>query len=180
MFLLDIAHLLLGTIASLLGGALLLRAYMAWLRMSRSSPLFQFCVAFTDWLVAPVRRVFAPTGRVDWASWACVFLVAALARAATALLGTGGLPGWHFFLPAVFALVLHWILGLALVVIFAYVLLSLVNPHAPLAPSFDALTRPMLAPFRRVIPAVGGFDLSPTAVILVVVVIRYVLDSTGL
>jgi YggT family protein len=180
MILHEIAQLILGTIASLLGGVLALRAYLAWLRMSRSNPMVLFCAAFTDWMIAPVRRVFPLTGRVDWASWACLLAVAAASLALRELLGAGSLPGWQFFLPGVIALMLHWILDLLLLVVFAYVLLSLVNPHAPLAPTFEALTRPVLAPFRRIVPPMGGFDLSPTALILVIVVLRYVLDRTGL
>ena len=70
MVLLDILDMLLGAVASLLGSALLLRAYLAWLRVSRSNPVGVFCVALTDWLVAPLRRILPSMGRLDSASLA--------------------------------------------------------------------------------------------------------------
>jgi YggT family protein len=40
----------------------------------------------------------------------------------------------------------------------------------------DAVTRPVLAPFQRVIPSLGGVDISPIIVLLIIVGIqRYLL-----
>jgi len=83
---------------------------------------------------------------------------------------------WALLVPQVLGLVVHWALYMLTVLVFIYVLLSLVNPHAPLAPTFDLLTRPLLAPFRRALPLVGGFDLSPIAFLLVVQILLLVLD----
>jgi YggT family protein len=38
------------------------------------------------------------------------------------------------------------------------------------------LTRPLLAPFRRLLPLLGGFDLSPIAFLLVVQILLLILD----
>ena len=47
-------------------------------------------------------------------------------------------------------------------------ILSWVNPFSPLAPVFYALARPVLAPFQRIIPPMGGVDLSPLAAVIVI------------
>jgi YggT family protein len=47
-------------------------------------------------------------------------------------------------------------------------ILSWVNPFSPLAPVFYALARPILAPFQKIVPAMGGIDLSPLAALIVV------------
>jgi YggT family protein len=49
--------------------------------------------------------------------------------------------------------------------------LSWINPYSPVAPLFNALVQPMLAPFRRRIPTVGGVDVSPLLVLLLLQVI---------
>jgi YggT family protein len=61
-----------------------------------------------------------------------------------------------------------------------HVVLSWVNPHAPVAPAVAILVRPFLAPFQRALPMVGGLDLSPIVVILVVNVMLIVLGRSGL
>ena len=54
---------------------------------------------------------------------------------------------------------------------------SWVNPHAPLAEVFNTLTRPLLRPFRRVIPPIGGVDLSPLALLLLLQIALFVVAS---
>jgi YggT family protein len=54
---------------------------------------------------------------------------------------------------------------------------SWVNPYAPLAGVFNTLTQPLLRPFRRFIPPVGGVDLSPLALLLVLQIALVVLDG---
>jgi YggT family protein len=49
--------------------------------------------------------------------------------------------------------------------------LSWVNPYAPLAPVFDAITRPFLRPLRRFVPPVGSVDLTPLIVLVVLQVL---------
>jgi YggT family protein len=51
--------------------------------------------------------------------------------------------------------------------------LSWVNPHTPLAPVFNAMTRPFLRPFRRLIPPIGGFDLTPLVLLIVLQVLLF-------
>jgi YggT family protein len=43
---------------------------------------------------------------------------------------------------------------------------SWVNPHAPLAPFVRALNDPLLRPLRRIIPPLGGVDLSPLVLLI--------------
>lgn len=51
---------------------------------------------------------------------------------------------------------------------------SWVNPNAPLAPFVRALNEPLLRPLRRVIPLVGGIDLSLLAALLLLQVAQMV------
>jgi YggT family protein len=54
---------------------------------------------------------------------------------------------------------------------------SWVNPFAPLAEVFNTLTRPLLRPFRRLIPPIGGVDLSPLALLLVLQIALFIVAS---
>lgn len=164
----DIVRLVLDTIGALLGVTLLLRAYMNWVGMPSRNPLVQFAMALTDWIVRPLRRVIPAAGRWDTASLVAAYLIA-LVLEALALLLTGGIDGRAFDI-VVFALlqVLRWSLYTVFFLTVVHVVLSWVNPYAPVAPAVATLVRPFLAPFRRILPPIRGIDLSPLFLLLVV------------
>jgi YggT family protein len=43
-------------------------------------------------------------------------------------------------------------------------ILSWVNPDSPIAPLLNTVTRPVLRPFRRLVPPIANVDLSPFSV----------------
>lgn len=161
--------LLLETAGSLLATAFLLRAAAWRVQLSARNPLVQFVIALTDWLVKPVRRMLPATRTTDWASLAGALLIALVLAIVRSLLAGGTMRApalGAVLLLAVFWL-LKWSLYLASTLVIVRAVLSWVNPHAPLAPAVERLTEPLLAPVRRVIPTVGGVDLSPLVVIVV-------------
>lgn len=170
--------LLLETLGSLLATACLLRAYMNRVGIGARSPVGQFVLAITDWLVRPLRRLL-PAGRTtDWPSIAAGFLVSLVLAVLFVLLFGGG----RFPAPgAVLALAVFWLVKWSLWLLMALVLLqailSWVNPQAPIAPTIAALTRLFLAPIRRVVPLIGGVDLSPLVLILLIQVVLTLLQS---
>jgi len=75
-----------------------------------------------------------------------------------------------YFLQAVAGL-LHMVLMLAIIVVIARAVLSWVSPdpYNPVVRIITQLSEPMLYPVRRRVPYMGGVDLSPMLVILVLV-----------
>lgn len=173
-----IIWILVQTLASLVASVCLLRAY-AWYHGLRAhaNPLVGFAHALTQWLVGPISRVIRPSARIDWPS-----IVAALLLGLATALVFSALGG--FMLNPLLVLLLgvlwvvRWGLYLAMMLIIAMAVLSLVNPQAPLAWPLSALTSPMLRPFRRVVPLVGQFDLSPLVALLVIQIALVLLDPT--
>jgi len=178
----QIAHLLIQTAFGLLVYTLLLRFYMQWLRVPFRNPIGQFVTALTDWIVRPARRVIPGLFGVDLSS----ILIAWLAEALMLVL-LYWLRGFSFAgAPGIAAGVLFTLAAMELVraslyllsgVIMVQVAISWVNPHAPLAPVFYALTRPFYAVFRRFIPPIGNIDLSPLFVLLIAQILLILLDS---
>jgi YggT family protein len=84
------------------------------------------------------------------------------------------------FLIAVFALLTLSITALSWLII-AYALLSLVRADSDLSFVLEQMVNPLLNPIRRFIPLLGGIDLSPIALLLILqileVVLRYVEQS---
>jgi YggT family protein len=182
MLLADIADFLLQTVAVILGVTLLARAYMSYLGMPARNPLAQFAIALTDWAVRPLRRLVPSSGRFDAATVLAALVVAVVFVALRFLLVGIGINSWPWSGLLLMALiqVLRWALYLVLWLTLLHVVLSWINPHAPMAPAVSMLARPFLAPFQRALPLVGGFDLSPIVVILIVNVMLIVLGRSGM
>jgi YggT family protein len=169
--------LLIETAGSLLATACVLRAVGVWQQLSVRNPIMQFVHAITDWLVGPLRRIVPGSRRLDGASLvAALVLAVALAFIYSALMLARGPAFGGVLLVAVFWLC-KWSIYLLIGLVLLQAVLSWVNPGAPLAPAVEHLTRPFLAPIRRVLPMVGGFDMSPLVLIVVAQALLMVLES---
>ena len=58
-------------------------------------------------------------------------------------------------------------------VVIVQAVFSWVNPQAPLAWIFNAMTQPFLRPLRRFIPPIGGVDLTPLVLIVILQVLLF-------
>lgn len=162
-----------------LAALFLARFILQWARLSFRNPVGQFVIAVTDWAVLPARKLVPGLFGLDLASlllaWLTQFAFLLLAYSLSPL----GFAGTGLVLPMVNALieVARLAIHLAMLVVLVSALLSWINPYAPMAPFFDQLARPLLAPFRRVIPPLGGIDLSPLVLLLALQVLLMVVDS---
>jgi YggT family protein len=52
-----------------------------------------------------------------------------------------------------------------------------VNPRAPVAPLINGLARPFLLPLQRRLPPLGGVDLSPLVLLLILQMLQFVLAN---
>jgi len=158
---------ILSTILGLVVGAFLLRLLLQFIRTDFRNPLAQAVLRLTSPVVVPLRRVLPPIGRLDTAS-AVATLVAELLKLAchNVLQGGSTTPG-AFAVLAVVDLA-DTTLWLYLGAIFVYVLLSWLDQggYNPAARLLGDLTAPILRPLRRVLPLLGGLDLSPFAAML--------------
>jgi YggT family protein len=151
--------LIVDTVASVLGGVLLLRFWMQAVRVRPPASIAQFIFQLSDWLVRPLRRILSGLGGYDWASLIGAFLVALLSVAIDIWI-VSQLSVQTVLLLSVMRL-LQWIFYGLMALILIEVVFSWVNPHAPLAPFVRALNEPMLRPLRRFVPLIGNIDLSP-------------------
>ena len=126
------------------------------MRVRPPASVAQFTFTLSDWLVRPLRRVLPGVGGYDWATLFGAFLVVALATSVYFLAGLD----WE----AVAKLALYrfctWILYGFMALLIVEAVFSWINPQAPLAPFVRALNDPLLRGLRKVVPLVGGLDLS--------------------
>jgi len=171
----QITSFLLDVVAGLLGGACLLRLYMQLQRIPFGNPVGRFIFALTDWVVLPLRRVLPSYRKWDLASLFAAYLFE-LAQFGILWLLSGRSGGGLVPVLALFGLVRLVVSGLIGLVI-VYAILSWVQSDSPIADVIDRLCAPVLRPFRRMIPLVGGFDLSPLALLVVLQIAAIVIAN---
>jgi YggT family protein len=172
----EIAQLLVDVVASLFVYLLLARFHVQWLRVPFRNPMGAFVVAMTDWIVRPARRVVPGLGGFDIATLVLAWLVQILALWVLYLLKSadpGGAGASVLPLLAVLALfdLVRYSLYILIFAVLVGVLLSWLNPYSPVAPIFNAMTRPFLAPIRRFVPPIASFDLSPLVLLVLLQVL---------
>lgn len=158
----------------------LLRFIMQWVRADLYNPLAQFVVKATNPLVAPARRVIPTVGGTDLPT---LVVLIALEGALTWLLLTLG----SFTVPAtmfvwfVVLRVINLTLWFYTVSIFIYVLLSWIAPggYSPIGQILAEFNEPILYPVRRLLPPLGGLDLSPLLVLILIQAVRIALPLPG-
>jgi YggT family protein len=76
-----------------------------------------------------------------------------------------------FFIAQSLLTLLWWAIIISAVIswLVAFDVINLRNPSAyQVATFFDRVTRPVLRPFQRIIPTLGGVDISPIIVLLII------------
>lgn len=182
----EIGQLLIVTIFTLYLLAITLRLLLQSVRADFYNPISQWIVKLTNPVLLPLRRLVPAVGRLDTASVLLMLLAQMLAIALTALLLGAPLPN-----PAV---LLYWavlgciglITNIFFVAIIAVIVLSWIAPgnYNPMVILLHQLTEPVLVPFRRLLPPIGGMDLSPLLLFLLIniieIVLRHLATGAGL
>lgn len=173
----EIASYLAQTVLTLALIAVLLRFLLQVVRADFYNPISQFLVRLTNPLVLPLRRIVPGLGGLDLS---CLLLALLLQLAAIVLLLV--LNGASLPNPA---LLLAWsalgLVGLVVNIYFfallAMIIASWVAPtsrHPALLLLFQ-LTEPVMAPFRRMLPNMGGLDFSPILVFILINIVQIAL-----
>jgi YggT family protein len=165
----DAAIFVIKTLGSLYLLIVLLRFILQLVRANFYNPLCQFIVKATQPLLKPLRRVIASMFGLDMSSLVLALIVQ-MVLIAVILLLKGFQVDLLLLVPwaliAIFSLFLN-ILFYAMII---SVILSWVAPgsHNPGAELVAQITEPVLAPFRRIVPNLGGLDISPIFAFIVI------------
>ena len=153
---------------------IMLRFMLQWFRANfYDNPIAQALIKITNPPLKPLRRIIPGFGGIDFAA---VLLMLALQFLALYLImlakGLGFSIGYIFF--SSISELLSLFLNVFLFGIIIQVIISWINPGAynPALALVHSLTEPVLAPARRFIKPIGGLDLSPLVVLLLLQVVK--------
>ncbi|HCS27576.1 MAG TPA: YggT family protein [Spongiibacteraceae bacterium] len=175
----EIAYLLTQTFFSLFLGAVILRLLLQLARADFYNPISQFLVKASNPLLLPLRRVIPPLGKIDSASVVLALAVQILAMVTLLLIFGARIPSIVVLLGWSVIGCLALVANLYFFAILINIILSWVAPGTqhPAAALLYQLTEPVMQPFRKLIPPMGGIDLSPILVFLSINVIQILLKS---
>ncbi|WP_445939295.1 YggT family protein [Pseudomonas sp.] len=181
------AAYILQTIGSLYLLIVLLRFILQLVRADFYNPVSQFIVRATHPLLKPLRKIIPSLAGLDLASLMLAILVQLLLMAVTLLLLGYGLDNplqllvWSiigvtalflkvFFFALIISVILSWVAQ---------------GSHNPTAMLINQICEPLLSPIRRILPSMGGLDLSPIVAFLILnlidmLVIRNLAIMTGM
>ncbi|WP_310625906.1 YggT family protein [Limnohabitans sp.] len=178
--LLQIFSLILHFAVGLVAGTCLLRMYMHLQRVNLSvsggNPMAPFVFALTNWIVLPVRRFVPAIGRLDAASLVAAYGVL-LAKHSLLWLVAGATAHWLSWVTHAGFELAHMMLTSLMWLIIAYALMSWFSAATDVRYFLTPLVEPLLRPLRRLLPQMGGVDLSPIALLLLIQIAEIVLHT---
>jgi YggT family protein len=156
--------------------AVMLRFLLQWCRADFYNPISQFLVKITHPPLKLLRRFVPAIGKIDTSSLVLMLAIQMLADLSILML-----KGVSFGIGAVAILSITQLISLLINVfiyaVFARAILSWINPGNFNAASsiLVSLTEPLLNTCRKFIPDLGGIDLSPLAVLMILQLAKMVL-----
>lgn len=152
-----------------------------WLQLARAdfyNPFSQFVVKATQPIVGPLRRLIPSIGRLDTATLVFALLIVALKYVVlNVMLGSGGIDVVGIIVLSCVSFI-NECLSLVFWVLILRAILSWVSQgNNPMELVMTQLTEPFLAPIRRILPQMGGLDLSVLVAIIALQFIRLLLGD---
>jgi YggT family protein len=165
---------LVKTLIELYVMVLLIRIWMQWARCDFYNPFAQFIVKITQPIVGPLRRIIPSIGPIDTSSLLVAFILTTLKYPLLLLIQVGALSLDPMNLLVGLLSLLKSAGSLVFWVIIVRSLMSWISQgRSPIEFVLMQLTEPMMAPIRRILPAMGGIDFSAMVVILILYMLNY-------
>ncbi len=176
----QILNLLISTVVHIAMMLLWLRYLLQLVQADFYNPVSQAVVRFTEPVLKPLRSALPRSRFHDWSALLVLVLLQLLATTLLSLITTGAtLPPQLLLFSSLFQL-LYMATEFFFWLILISIVLSWISPgHHPVTVLMHQLAEPVLAPFRRLLPSMGGLDLSPILAFLAIQVVQILLRSAA-
>tara|TARA_R110000822_G_scaffold187752_14_gene326694 strand:- start:6092 stop:6679 length:588 start_codon:yes stop_codon:yes gene_type:complete len=161
---------LIQSLGSLYLSIVLLRFLLQWAKADFYNPISRFLVKATHLPSAPLRKLLPTFGSFDMASLVLALLVQWITIQLSASINGVGLINILLALSWGAVGAISLVLNLYLYGLLVIIIVSWVAPQSqhPILLLLNQLLAPVMEPFRRIIPSLGGLDLSPIFMFLVI------------
>ncbi len=178
----EIAAYLINTIMSLYLIVVLLRLLLQVARADFYNPISQFVVRATDPLVRPLRRIIPGFGGIDLATLILALIIQFIIINLLYMLLGGAMPNpvsavvWSLIGVAA-AIVKIYFFSILVAIIFSWIAPGSSHPALAL---LNQINEPVMAPVRKLLPPMGGLDLSPILVFILINVFTILLNHAAI
>lgn len=164
----DVGMLLISSLGSIVLLIVMLRFILQLVRADFYNPISQFIVKFTSPILVPLRRIIPGYGGFDLASLLLAYFVQVLIIALIFWVTSQPSMPWVSFLLwapiGLLSLMLNiYFWGLIIIVVSSWIAPNSYNPALIL---INQIMEPAIRPIRRIMPDLGGIDLSPIILFL--------------
>ena len=173
----SIGSLLVSTMGTLFMMAVLLRFLLQISRADFYNPITQMVVRVTDPGVQLFRRFIPGFKGVDFATLVFAVLVQCTLICVLILIAGFELPSMGLVMTWAVGGIINFILDIYFWALLVSIVSSFIAPFSehPALVLVRQLTEPIMAPFRRLLPSMGGLDLSPIFVFLAIQILKILL-----
>jgi YggT family protein len=159
----------------------LLRFLLQLARADFYNPITQFAVKATNPLLRPLRRIIPGWGGIDGASLVLAVIIQGITFFLILIALNEGIPSVNPLDLLTWSVlnVLDLIVTIYFWSVIAVVVVSWIAPQSshPAIQLVAQVTEPIMRPVRNVMPSMGGLDLSPIIVFLILNVVQVVIDN---
>lgn len=147
----------------------MLRIVLQWVNADIRNPLFAAVAKLTNPPLNPLRRIIPTLHGIDIAAVVLLLALEVIKISLLFWLQAGMVPHLVGMVVLSFAELLNQLINIFFYAIIALAILSWLNPlaHSPLVEVLYRITEPLMRPVRRYIPPMGGLDISPIPVLIV-------------
>jgi YggT family protein len=170
--------LIVQAVFGLLTGLFFFRLLMQGLRVDFRNPLSQFVYKLTNPVLIPIQKALPVVRGWNLAALLVTFLLTLLETWLLYRLAGLGLP-----IPALLVISLALLIQFAATVVLWMIILRAIlsfvspDPYNPMVQMLYRLSDPLLKPFQKLIPPIGGLDLSPVFAVLVLQLVRVLIAA---
>lgn len=139
---------------------LVIRIILIFTRINYFDPVTQFIVKLTDFIIKPLRRIIPNFRYIELSSLLLLFVLEIIKFSLLALIAFGAINIVGLFLLSIGDM-LNTFIQVFFYAILMQAILSWVQPQSFFNRLLYQFTTPIMRPFQRIVPLVGGVDISP-------------------
>ena len=168
------ALFLINTLFDLYLFILVIRIILVYVGANYFDPITQFIVKFTDFVVKPLRRFLPNIKRFELSS-VVLLLVLQLIKFVIITNLAIGMPSITSLVLLAVGDTLKLIIQTFFYAILLQVILSWVQPYSPVSRVLNQFTSPIMNPLHRIIPTVGGMDITPIPALILLQLLNIII-----